>query len=104
MTNEQMNKSQMDRLQAIVDVEVAARAGWRACDLARAYLDGGARFLQLRAKRLPGGPFLDLCDSVVRAAESYDAHIIVNDRVDLARLSGAAGVHLGQEDLPPADA
>jgi thiamine-phosphate pyrophosphorylase len=40
----------------------------------------------------------------VTAARPYNASIIVNDRVDIARLSGAAGVHVGQEDLPPAAA
>ena len=37
-------------------------------------------------------------------AEPYRADVIVNDRADLARLSGASGVHVGQEDLPPAAA
>jgi thiamine-phosphate pyrophosphorylase len=37
----------------------------------------------------------------VRHAAGFDAEIIVNDRADLARLSGAAGVHVGQDDLPP---
>jgi thiamine-phosphate pyrophosphorylase len=97
-------KSHIANFQAIVDVEVAERAGWRPHDLARAYLDGGARFLQLRAKQLSSGLLLDLCDRVVRAAEPYGAEVIINDRVDLARLSGAAGVHVGQDDLPPADA
>jgi thiamine-phosphate pyrophosphorylase len=92
------------RLQAIIDVELSERAGWAAADLAAALLDGGARFLQVRAKRLASGPFLDLCDAIVRRAAAYDAAVIVNDRVDLARLSGAAGVHVGQDDLPPAAA
>lgn len=69
-----------------------------------AFLDGGARLIQLRAKHLPSGSFLALCDRIVRAAEPYKAHIIINDRVDLARLSGAAGAHVGQEDLAPAAA
>jgi thiamine-phosphate pyrophosphorylase len=43
-----------------------------------------------------------LCDAVVKAGSSYGALVIVNDRADLAGMSGAAGVHLGQEDLPPA--
>ena len=92
------------RLQAIVDVEISQRAGWAPSDLASAYLDGGARFLQVRAKRLPSGGFLDLCDAIVRRAARYEAAVIVNDRVDLARLSGAAGVHLGQDDLRPSAA
>ena len=83
---------------------MAARAGWKPLDLARAFLDGGARLLQVRAKRLASGPLLDLCDASVRLAAEYQAAVIVNDRVDLARLSGAAGVHLGQDDLPPAAA
>jgi thiamine-phosphate pyrophosphorylase len=40
----------------------------------------------------------------VAAAAACDATVIVNDRVDLARLSGAAGVHVGQDDLPVAAA
>jgi thiamine-phosphate pyrophosphorylase len=86
---------------AIVDTDAAARAGWPAADLAKAFLDGGARFLQIRAKSLASGPFLDLCDSVVALARPVDGVVIVNDRVDLARLSGAAGVHVGQDDLAP---
>lgn len=70
-------------------------------DLARGYFDGGARFLQIRAKQLAGGPFLDLCDAIVRLGREYRADVIVNDRVDLARLSQAAGVHVGQDDVPP---
>jgi thiamine-phosphate pyrophosphorylase len=92
----------LPRLHAIVDVDVAARAGWTPADLSRAFLDGGARFLQLRAKRSASGPLLDLCDTVVTLGREYQATVIVNDRVDLARLSGAAGVHVGQDDLPPA--
>ena len=92
------------RLQAIVDIDVAERAGWAPLDLARAFLDGGALFLQVRAKQLPSGQFLSLCDGVVAAARAYDAIVIVNDRIDLARLSGAGGVHVGQEDLPAAAA
>jgi thiamine-phosphate pyrophosphorylase len=91
-------------LQAIVDVHVAAGAGWKPTDLTRAFLDGGARLLQLRAKDLPSGAFLDLSDTIVALADEYEARIIVNDRVDVARLSGAAGVHVGQEDLSPAAA
>lgn len=41
-----------------------------------------------------------LCDDIVAVAGSYDAMILVNDRVDLAMMSGASGVHVGQDDLP----
>jgi thiamine-phosphate pyrophosphorylase len=88
-------------LHAIVDVEASAAANWDSLALARAFLDGGARIIQLRAKHLDSGPFLALCDALVGAAESYAADIIVNDRADLAQMSGAAGVHVGQDDLAP---
>jgi thiamine-phosphate pyrophosphorylase len=91
-------------LHAIVDVDVAARAGWSPADLARAYLDGGAQLLQIRAKNLASGTLLTLCEDVVRAASPYHASIIVNDRADIAVLAKAAGVHVGQEDLAPVDA
>jgi len=73
-------------------------------DLAHAYLDGGARLLQIRAKQLPSGPFLQLCDGLVDMAAPYHAAVIVNDRADLAVMAKAAGVHVGQEDLAPAEA
>ena len=97
-------RTAIPKLHAIVDVDVASAAGWLPLDLVRAYLDGGARTIQIRAKTLASGPLLALCDAAVRLAAPCDAAIVVNDRPDLARLSGAAGAHVGQDDLPPADA
>ena len=87
-----------------MDAELAARAGWTPIDLARAFLDGGATLVQLRAKQLSSAAFLDLADAAVRLAPSYHASIIVNDRADIALMSAAAGVHVGQDDLPPSAA
>jgi thiamine-phosphate pyrophosphorylase len=78
------------------------RGGWAPADLARAFLDGGATWIQVRAKHLSSADFLELCDEVVRSAAGHRATVIVNDRADLALLSGAAGVHVGQDDLTPA--
>ena len=91
-------------LQAILDVESAVAAGWAIPDLARAFLDGGARLVQLRAKQTPSAGLLEWSDLLVEMARPYGADVIVNDRADVARLSGAAGVHVGQDDLPPAAA
>ena len=87
---------------AIVDADVAARIGWTMTDLAAAYLSGGATLLQLRGKKAPGGWLLDIASTIVTLAHQASALVIINDRADLARLSGADGVHVGQEDLPPA--
>jgi thiamine-phosphate pyrophosphorylase len=92
------------RLHAIVDVALAGRVGWTPIDLAHAFLDGGATVIQLRAKQLDSSAFLDFADAAVRLAQSYQANIIVNDRVDIALMSGATGVHVGQDDLSPAAA
>ena len=89
---------------AIVDAGAAARHGWTVPDLAAAYLDGGARLLQLRAPGVGSGVLEGWCDAVVARAAGYGAAILVNDRADVARLCGAAGVHLGQDDLPVEDA
>jgi thiamine-phosphate pyrophosphorylase len=87
-----------------VDTDLAVRAGWEPIDLARAFLDGGATLIQLRAKQLSSAAFLDLADAAVRLAGPYHANVIVNDRADIALLSAAVGVHVGQDDLPPTSA
>jgi thiamine-phosphate pyrophosphorylase len=89
----------LPRLNAIVDVETAERAGWAPVDLAAACVSGGARFLQIRAKSLSGAAFLDLAARVCEIAHRAGALVIVNDRADIACLSGADGVHVGQDDL-----
>lgn len=94
----------LPRLYAIVDVDVAERARWTPRDLGRAYLAGGARLLQLRAKTMASGPLLDLAAAMSEDARAAGGWLILNDRVDLAVLAQAAGVHVGQDDLPAADA
>jgi thiamine-phosphate pyrophosphorylase len=93
----------LPRLNAIVDVDTAERARWSPVDLARAYLEGGAMFLQIRAKTVATGRLLDLAMSIVEMARASGAIVIVNDRADIARLAGAGGVHVGQDDLAPTD-
>jgi thiamine-phosphate pyrophosphorylase len=90
----------LPRLYAVLDTGVAAGRGWTVADLGQAFLDGGAQLIQLRAKHLDARALLEAADRLVRLAESSGARIIVNDRADVAAMCGAAGVHLGQEDLP----
>ena len=67
-------------------------------------LKGGASIIQLRAKGLNGRDLLSAAIEIKRLAASYGAVFIVNDRVDIALLSEADGVHLGQDDIPPLEA
>lgn len=87
------------RLYAIVDADVAAALRWTPEALAGAYLAGGARLLQVRAKNAASGILTALCDTVVARAHAANGRVIVNDRADVARLTGASGVHVGQDDL-----
>lgn len=48
--------------------------------------------------------FLDLAHAMVAEADAAGATIIINDRADIAALAHAAGLHVGQDDLTPADA
>ena len=95
------SKPRIPSLMAIVDLEAAAQAGWTPIDLARAFLSGGARLLQVRAKAASGASFLDVASAIVALAREAGGAVIVNDRADIAALSGADGVHLGQDDLAP---
>jgi thiamine-phosphate pyrophosphorylase len=85
-------------------VDVAARFGLGVPAVAEACLAGGARFIQIRAKGVSSSAFLKLSEEVVARAREAGATVIVNDRADIARLAGADGVHLGQDDLEPAAA
>lgn len=93
----------LPRLYAVCDANVCARAGWTLPDFASACIDGGATLLQIRAKHLPSRTVLAAADTIVARAASAGVTVIINDRADVARLSGAGGVHVGQDDLPPSD-
>ena len=90
-------------LYPIIDTDVCRTRGRDPLALAAAYLSGGARMLQLRHKAGSSAVFLELADSLVALARPVGAIVIINDRADIARLSGAGGVHVGQDDLSPAD-
>ena len=86
----------------ITDKRLAGKSTHLA--IVRELVRGGATLIQIRDKETPAGELLeDLCRCVEYGAK-YDVRIIVNDRCDLALLSGAAGAHIGMEDLPPAAA
>lgn len=87
----------------IIDTGLCEAHGLDPLALAEACLAGGARLLQLRQKQGSGSAFLLLAGRVVARARTAGAVVIVNDRPDIARLSGAAGVHVGQDDLEVAD-
>ena len=71
---------------------------------AEAIIDGGAKILQLRAKSLSSKEFLETARIIRKITKDKGTVFIVNDRVDIALLTDADGVHLGQGDLPVKEA
>jgi thiamine-phosphate pyrophosphorylase len=90
------------RFYPIVDADICRGRSLDPREVAAACFRAGARILQLRVKSGSSADFLTLATGVVGDAAQFGATVIVNDRADIARMSGAGGVHVGQEDLTPA--
>ena len=67
-------------------------------------LEAGIDYIQLREKEVSSSEYLVHARRLRQMTEFYHTNLIINDRVDIAALSGADGVHLGQSDLPIRDA
>ena len=65
------------------------------------FAEGGATLVQLRDKHAPALEFYKQAKAALDVANKHGVQLIINDRVDVALALGAAGVHLGQNDLPP---
>lgn len=72
--------------------------------IVREAVAGGATCVQLREKTADTRDFLEEARAVKAALEGTRVPLIINDRVDVALAAGADGVHLGQQDMPIADA
>jgi thiamine-phosphate pyrophosphorylase len=73
-------------------------------DVVRAAVAGGVTTVQVRDKTAPRRDLLELTRSVQTAlVDRPDVALWVNDAVDVALLAGVDGVHVGQDDLPPAE-
>ena len=63
-------------------------------------LKGGVTMLQLREKNASGKEFLEKAIKLRELTKKYNVKFIINDRVDIAMLCDADGVHVGQSDIP----
>ncbi|MGH9363616.1 MAG: thiamine phosphate synthase [Thermoanaerobaculia bacterium] len=87
---------------AIADAETLAPKP--VPEAVREMAGAGIRWIQLRAKRLPGAELFRLAEACVAAVAGSGAALWIDDRADLAALLPFAGLHLGQADLPAAAA
>lgn len=69
-------------------------------EIAEKILRGGCRVIQLRAKNLSDREFFNTALKIKHIAKIYDALFIINDRLDIAMLTDADGIHVGQDDIP----
>ena len=89
-------------LYAILDAspEFAAESALNIPEIADRLVEAGVELLQYRDKHGSAGRILDSSQALAARFVPKGVRVIVNDRADIAAMAGAAGVHVGQEDLP----
>jgi len=92
----------LPRLYPILDTALLAARGCPLETAADAMLEGGAQILQIRHKGHWPRDLYEQAESIAAACRQAAIPFIVNDRADIALLL-QAGLHVGQDDLPPAD-
>lgn len=91
----------LPRLYAILDINTLTARGLDPRVVLDVWLSAGITLIQLRAKSLDTTDVIELADEMAIVCRKAGALFIVNDRVDIALLAGADGVHVGQDDLSP---
>lgn len=69
-------------------------------EIVEAALAGGATVIQFRDKEMEEAKAIEVCQELHRLTQKKGVPFIINDRVEVAKIVGAEGVHLGQEDTP----
>ena len=90
------------RLMIITDRALAAPRA--VFEVVAAALAAGAPAIQLRDKAATSAELLEQARVLLPLVRAHDAHLFINDRIDIALAAGADGVHLGPDDLPVAAA
>lgn len=93
----------LPRLYPILDTTLLAARGCSLETAAAAMLESGAGILQIRHKGAWSGNLFAEAERLALLCGEAGAVLVINDRADIARLLGA-GLHVGQDDLPPVDA
>lgn len=94
-------KFSLPAIYPITDTEIS---GLSVPEQVERLVAGGATLIQIREKKASSRDFLRSVEASIEIARPQGVLIIVNDRVDIAMVSNADGVHLGQTDLSPVQA
>ena len=73
-------------------------------DSVRIALEGGCRWIQLRMKEVSPEEIIPIAKEAMAMCRKYGATFIIDDHVELVKLLGADGVHLGKNDMPISEA
>ncbi|MFX4301550.1 thiamine phosphate synthase [Alicyclobacillus tolerans] len=95
----QMTKEELRRRLRLYVVTDERKDTQSLLDTTAAAIQGGATAIQLRRKADLGRHFVDLAYAIRRMTREADVLFFVNDRVDIALLCDADGIHVGQDDL-----
>lgn len=87
----------VDQVRLMVLTDASLLKGRDVVDVCRRAVAGGATSIQVRWKPAPAREVADVARALVSA---LSVPVLVNDRIDVALAVGAAGVHLGQDDVP----
>ncbi len=85
----------------IIDRELILKSTKDLFEVTREILKGKPDFIQLRAKETPSKELLEIALKISKMVKRYKVKFLINDRVDIAKLAKAEGVHLGKDDLSP---
>ncbi len=86
---------------AIYPITDTAISGLSIPEQVRRFIAGGATFIQIRDKQASSREFFEAAAAAMAIAREHNVRVVINDRVDIAMMVNADGVHLGQEDLSP---
>jgi thiamine-phosphate pyrophosphorylase len=96
--------TKLPRLYPILDLDALARAELSLADAAHALYDAGVRWVQYRDKRASDAEMVQRMRMLREIFPADEMVLLVNDRVHLCDACAADGVHIGQEDMEPAEA
>jgi thiamine-phosphate pyrophosphorylase len=104
MSSRSPGLAELPRLYPILDAEALARARVPVARAAHALRDAGVRWVQYRDKRASDAEVVERMRELRRTFPPGEAVLLLNDRVHLCDAAEADGVHIGQEDMAPAEA
>jgi thiamine-phosphate diphosphorylase len=95
-----MKKPLLHDYQLYLVTDPILNKGYSVLEQIRLAILGGVKIVQIRDKGLPVQDFIELASEALKITRAENAFLIINDAVEVAKVVGADGIHLGQEDMP----